>query len=151
MNTPYALEDLLPHRHPMLLLDAIVQVSETSAQARVLVTRDSAFFSAALGGVPAWVGMEYMAQAIGLWIGYRHRQAGMPIKPGFLLGTRLFECEHALFPVGTGLLVDVTNVYFDNEGIGSFHCTLHTDSLVARAQIKAFLPDNPDDFIRQAS
>ncbi len=149
--TPYRLEDLLPHRTPMLLLDDIIKITDTSAQARVHITPDSAFFDASLGGVPAWVGMEYMAQTIGLWIGQRQRQASLPIKPGFLLGTRLFECEQAVFAAGTTLQVDATNVYLDNDGIGSFNCTVSTEALIARAQIKAFLPDNPDDFIRQAS
>ena len=40
------------------------------------------------GQVPAWVGIEYMAQAIAAWAGCRARAAGKPPQLGFLLGSR---------------------------------------------------------------
>jgi len=145
----HSLEALLPHRAPMILLDGIVAIDNETAHARVHINPASPFFDASLDGVPAWVGMEYMAQTIGLWIGERHLAEGIPIKPGFLLGTRAFDCCCAMFANGSALDITVLNKYLDSDGIGVFECRIQASSAeLARAQIKAYLPDNAEDFIR---
>lgn len=145
----HSLEALLPHRAPMLLLDAVVAIDDESASARVHITPASPCFDAALDGVPAWVGMEYMAQTIGLWVGEQHLAEGKPIQPGFLLGTRAFDCNCAVFRNHSTLDIRVLKKYLDNDGIGVFECLIHENGAeLARAQIKAYLPDNPEDFIR---
>ena len=57
------LEEVMHHRRPMLLLDRVAEFSPLVLRAEVTITSDSEFFSAP-HGVPAWIGVEYMAQAI---------------------------------------------------------------------------------------
>ena len=48
----------------------------------------------------AWVGLEYMAQAIGAYAGYTARLRGEPVRIGYLLGTRRYECKPAKLRLG---------------------------------------------------
>ena len=89
----FDLEILLPHRAPMILLSRAVDYSDDFAQAEVLITEQSAFFDAALGGVPTWVGMEYMAQTIGVWAGHQQLSNNKPVQAGCLLGCRSYSCD----------------------------------------------------------
>src|SRR2546426_3960121 len=88
---PPEIRSLVPHSGPMVLLDRVVSVDEESLCAEVLIRADSMFCAA--GGVGAWVGLEYMAQAIAAYAGYGARLRGAPVKIGFLLGSRRYECR----------------------------------------------------------
>jgi len=81
---------LVPHAGPMVLLDRVISADEESLCAEVRIRHDSLFCRA--GAVGAWVGLEYMAQAIGAYAGFTACLRGEPIKLGYLLGTRCYEC-----------------------------------------------------------
>lgn len=152
MHKKIALETLLPHRAPMLLLSEVVDYGETFAKAQVHISHASPFFDAALGGVPSWVGMEYMAQTIGIWSGYQQLKKNPVVHAGFLLGSRRYDSQFAVFPAGSTLQLSATLTYHDDSGIGAFDCLIACDNTVyATAQIKAFSPDNPHDFVRPFS
>ena len=57
------IRSLLPHSGPMVLLDRVIAADEESLCAEVRIRENSLFCNA--DGVGAWVGLEYMAQAIG--------------------------------------------------------------------------------------
>ena len=57
------------------------------------------------GGVPAYVGLEWMAQACGAHVGALARDAGIPVRVGFLLGTREFTIHAPRFRLGERLIV----------------------------------------------
>ncbi len=61
------IRSLVPHAGPMVLLDRVISVDEDSLLAEVRIRSDSLFCN--IDGVGAWVGIEYMAQAIGAWRG----------------------------------------------------------------------------------
>lgn len=157
IHTTHNLETLLPHRSPMLLLSAVLDYDDTIAHALVHIQTTSPFFDAALGGVPSWVGMEYMAQTIGIWTGHQQLTSNKPVQAGFLLGCRSYNCNTAVFPVGCSLKLSARPIYRDDSGLGAFECVIETantnnsESIHASAQIKAFLPKNPKDFVRPFS
>jgi len=163
MNKTLDLETLLPHRAPMLLLSEVVDYDENCASALIHITTDSAFFDAELGGVPSWVGMEYMAQTIGIWAGHQQLINNKPVQAGFLLGCRSYDCNSAIFPAGCTLQLSAKPVYLDDSGIGAFACAIHSENLIdsknivdsericATAQIKAFRPQDPKAFVRPFS
>src|SRR5574341_117665 len=105
MNIP-DIRSLLPHSGPMVLLDRVIAADEESLCAEVRIRQNSLFCNA--GGVGAWVGLEYMAQAIGAYAGYAAKLRGDPIRIGFLLGTRRYQCSQPQFAVGSLL-----KVYFE--------------------------------------
>lgn len=151
MNPRQKLETLLPHRGAMLLLDAAGHYDDNSASASVQIRQDSPFHDAGLGGVPSWVGLEYMAQTVGLWAGNQQLSQGKPVQAGLLLGCRRYECNVAVFPVGCTLSLSARVAYSDGSGLGAFDCLIEAPGILASAQIKAFQPGNPRDYVRPFS
>ena len=67
--------DLILHRGPAVLLERILEVSPTRCIASVRL-EPGAWYLQADGTAPAWVGLEWMAQAAAAFSGHRHREAG---------------------------------------------------------------------------
>ena len=80
------LDQVLPHRDTMRWLDRLLSHDENTVIAEAWVRESHVL--AVDQGVPAWAGIEYMAQAIATWAGCRALAKNEPIKIGFLLGTR---------------------------------------------------------------
>lgn len=125
--------DLLPHAGGAVLLDELVAVDQAGLSATVLVRPDSPFSEE--NGIPAHVGIEFMAQACGAFSGIQARRDGAAPRIGFLLGTRRYLATQAWFAHGTRLVVSVALVYRDGE-IGMFDCTIRGgDAVLAEAQL----------------
>lgn len=137
MSTLPPIADLMSHRPPSLLLDRILDLSPTRCVALVRV-EPGAWYLQADGTAPAWVGLEWMAQAASAFSGHRHRLAGHAPRIGFLLGTRSYEARVASFPVGTELEVEAEAIYLDETGLSAFTCEVrHSGETLARARLKA--------------
>jgi predicted hotdog family 3-hydroxylacyl-ACP dehydratase len=144
------IRSLLPHAGAMVLLDRVISVDEDSLLAEVCIRSDSLFCNG--GGVGAWVGIEYMAQAIGAWAGYTAQLRGEPVKLGFLLGTRRYECRRPIFLLGSVLRVHVQRLFQNENGLGSFECAIdNEEGRVATATVTVFQPTNIDDFLQGGS
>jgi len=140
------IRSLLPHAGPMVLLDRVISVDEDSLLAEVCIRSDSLFCNG--GGVGAWVGVEYMAQAIGAWAGYTAQLRGEPVKLGFLLGTRSYECRRPIFLLGSVLRVHVQRLFQSENGLASFKCFIdNEEGRVVTANVTVFQPHNVNDFI----
>lgn len=123
MNLPlYAIEDVVPHRQDMCLLDRILRWDQESIEAELVVSEAGLFIED--GAVPAWVGIEYMAQAIAAWAGCRARTAGNPPQLGFLLGSRRYASTRSSFPSGTRLQVQARCELLGDNGLGMFACRI---------------------------
>jgi predicted hotdog family 3-hydroxylacyl-ACP dehydratase len=141
---------LVPHAGPMVLLDRVVSADEDSLCAEVVIRSDTLFCGP--DGVGAWIGLEYMAQAIGAWAGYKARLRGEPVKLGFLLGTRRYECRRPIFVLGSVLRVHVQRVFQNEDGLASFECFIdNEEGRIASAPVTVFQPHNVNDFIRGSS
>lgn len=137
---------LVPHGGPMVLLDRVIAVDQESLCAEVAIRPDSLFGGA--GGVGAWVGIEYMAQAIAAHAGYEAYQRGEPVKIGFLLGSRRYSCAKSTFAVGSVLRVHVSRLLMADNGLGSFECRIEDEGgVVATATVSVFLPANAEEFL----
>lgn len=136
---------LVPHSGPMVLLDRAVSADKESLCAEVRIRSDSLF--CVDGGVGAWVGIEYMAQAIGAYAGYVARLRGQPVKLGYLLGTRCYECSRGVFPVGMLLRIYVKRILQSDNGLGSFECHIEDESgLIASGNLSVFQPPGELEF-----
>ncbi len=80
-----AIADLIPHSDAMLLLDRVLEHEPKYTVCRIDV-RQSALFADADGGVPSWLGLEYIAQCAAVHGGLAG--GGRPPRPGLLLGSR---------------------------------------------------------------
>ena len=135
----YAIEDVVPHRDGMCLLDRVLRWDDEAIQAELVVPYEGLFVED--GGVPAWVGIEYMAQAIAAWAGCHARQAGREPSIGFLLGTRRYESRASWFRAGALLRVEATRELLGDNGLGMFSCRIlgHGEEL-ATANVSVFEP-----------
>lgn len=144
---------LVPHDGQMVLLDRVIASSTDALCAEVVISPESVFFDADAGGVGAWVGIEYMAQAIAAQAGYCALLRGEAVKVGFLLGARRYQCSEALFALGCVLQVHAQHVLQGENGLGAFDCRIvraDTGATVATATITVFQPDNVNEFLQRS-
>ena len=141
--TRVPVETLVPHSPPMVLIDRVLSYDIKSLKAEVDITRDSRFYDAAVGGVPAWVGIEYMAQAISAWAGVQAKLKGEEIKLGFLLGTRRLKMPVKVLEAGTSYTVEIHQLLRDDSGLASFECRIFgVDQLCLEARVNVFEGDS---------
>ncbi len=140
--------ELLPHEKPLLLLDGVQ--SYGAEHAEVYVDNGSmSMFSEEDGRVPAWVGIEYMAQAIGVFAGIYLKKKGKQPQIGFLLGTRKYESFITHFEPNTRIYINAVREYHSEDNLVQFACTIkHGDRLLAKADIKAIQPENPKELLK---
>jgi predicted hotdog family 3-hydroxylacyl-ACP dehydratase len=137
-ENPYAIDALLPHKPPMIVLDKVIGYDHTGLVASVTITNSSMWLSP--DGVPGYVGIEYMAQACGAWAGAQALDAGEPVKIGFLLGTRLCRVLVPCFRIGDRLMI-AASIVFHDEQMAAFDCRIEIDGkLAADAQLKVYQP-----------
>ena len=131
------IEELLYHRPPMIFLDEVVEADASSLTARVHVRPGIPFFEEGFG-VPAWVGLEYMAQAVAALAGLRAREQDKPISLGMLIGCRRYTSDVSVFSPGTHVRVSVHELASGETGLGSFDCSLSAPDPVAEGRIAVY-------------
>ena len=135
--------DYLPHRGQMVLLDRVLEASGERILCALDLREDSPFCRG--GRVPAYVGIEYMAQAAGALMGWHARnQGGLP-KIGFLTSVRKFVFTGGAegFAAGATFTVEARELLRDDDnGLGVMACAIyHPDGVpVAKAQLSAYVP-----------
>ncbi|GAB4264804.1 MAG: hotdog family protein [Methylomicrobium sp.] len=135
----FPVEALLPHAGKMVLLERVLEFSEETLTAEVIVRNDGLFGDGYQ--VPAWLGIEYMAQTIAALGGMKRRLAGKSIELGFLLGTRRYHCNVDSFKVGAVLNVAVKHLIQD-QGLGVFDCHIRGDGVEVSAKLSVYQPDS---------
>lgn len=141
-----SLDALIAHRLPMRLIDAALEVSPDGASAEVTVRADNPLFVPGRG-VPAYVGLELMAQTIGLIDGLKCYLDGVPAKVGFLLGCRRYSVEMDYFPEGMRLVISVGMVFNGGE-MFMFECQIAGEDgrVIATANLNVYAPRDPRKF-----
>lgn len=138
---------LIPHSGKMAQLKRIIDYGEDWIRAEADLTADNIF--AENGRIPAWAALEILAQGIAALAGIRAEQAGEPVRPGFLLGTRKFTASVAHLPLTT-VTINVQESMVDERGFGVYRCVL-TDGdgiTLADAAINAFSPSDIEQFMQ---
>ncbi len=133
------IEELLSHRGKMLLIDKVIDFGDESLTSQVIVRNDGLFDNGTT--VPAWLGMEYMAQTIGAYQGMMDKIANRSIQLGFLLGTRRYICDTPHFKVGALLTIHVKRIMQD-QGLGVFECRITDPNLLVEANINVYQPNS---------
>lgn len=148
-NPCYPVAEVTPHQAPMLLLDQILAWNQDQLRALVIIKPDMPM--ADEQGLPAWVGLELMAQATAALAGCHARQQQQAAAVGFLVGSRRYQSTCGYFPIGARLEIEVRQSLRNDNGLCVFDCTLagtgdHA-AIAASASINIFQPANPHDFI----
>jgi predicted hotdog family 3-hydroxylacyl-ACP dehydratase len=144
----YTPAQTLLHAGDMRLIDEVVGYEAEAVHCRVRVRRDSPFCEA--DGVPAWVGVEYMAQAMGVYSGIELLQRGEPLRIGFLIGTRRYEAVVPVFAIGMDLEISARVVLWEKDNLFAFDCAIHESGRkLAWGEIKAFRPEDVQKFLKE--
>ena len=140
------IEQVMPHRGTMRLLDRVLDYNADSLHAARRVPEDGPFHGA--GGVPAYVGIEYMAQAVACWAGCMARLRGKTPPIGFLLGSRLYTSHVPLFACGQQLQIEVKREVMGDNGLGVFACRILSEGRVlATANVSVFEPPDAQAYL----
>ena len=146
VRKPPPIDEILPHRHGMLLVERILSWDATCAT--VSASPDASGWYAEPGGMPARIGIELMAQAIATHVGVTAWERGEPPKKGVLLGARSYRATAAHFPAGAELTVNATKAFSDESGMGAYDATIALEGAeVAKARIIVFEPPDFEAFI----
>jgi predicted hotdog family 3-hydroxylacyl-ACP dehydratase len=141
ISTPrLTIATVLPHVGRMLLLDELLDHGPEHVSCGVTI-RSATMFCDGVNGVPAWVGLEYLAQACCAFSGIEDVRAGG--KPGIalLLGSRSYQSEAEWFPLGAALQVRVELQMRDESGFVAFAGTIEeAGRVLARGDVKAYRP-----------
>ncbi|QXC56008.1 hotdog family protein [Vibrio mimicus] len=132
---------LLPHDAPMILIDRIMEVFPTRIHCQVDVGEHNLFFSADSQSIPAYIGIEFMAQSIAAWSGYHARKNGALPPIGFLLGCRRYHTQCHVFPQGQTLDVFAEKI-LEEGGMAVFSGHIeHAGHTLAQCQFNVYLPN----------
>lgn len=131
---------LVPHRGAMSLLDSVAAHGADWIEALARVPADGLFTER--GVVGAWVGIEYMAQAVAAYSGLRAHAAGESPRVGLLAGTRAYRASVDGFASGTLLRVRASRRFESDSGLASFECSIRDESgeLLAEAALTVYQP-----------
>lgn len=148
MKPEFNVDELVPHSGQMSLLSEITAYGEDWLAAAVDITPSSMF--ADEKGVPSWLGLEYMAQAIGAYAGLQERNMGLEPKVGFLLGTRKYSVPVDYFSPGERVHIRVVKNMQADNGLCAFDCELCGDGYEASASLNIYQPEDAEGFLRDA-
>ena len=148
LNVRYRIEEIVAHADRMQLLDELVSYDNEGAVVAVTIRESSEFYQPGFG-VPAWVGIEYMAQTVGAFSGIEEVQLGRKPQIGLLLGSRRYRCELSAFPLGARLEITVKLQLRDESNLAVFDCSIAMDGRrIAQADLKAIRPENVEALVR---
>jgi predicted hotdog family 3-hydroxylacyl-ACP dehydratase len=147
-STP-PIDDLLPQQGIMRLLDGVTSWTGEEIVAHAHCDA-AAWYAQDDGSMPAWLGIELMAQAIAAHVNLLSRAPDRPPRRGVLLGTRGYRSDPDRFIGGAALTVRAKVVFRDDSGLGGYDCAIEqgTDT-IAQATIKVFEPDDFEQFARR--
>jgi predicted hotdog family 3-hydroxylacyl-ACP dehydratase len=135
-----SIESILPHAGRLRLLDELRDHGPEHVTCGVTI-REQSMFCEGASGVPAWVGLEYMAQACCAFSGIEEVREGRRPSIALLLGSRAYESKVGFFALGTQLAVRAELLMRDESDLVAFACTIHDHGQVlARGDVKAYRP-----------
>lgn len=151
MTTFPHLDELIPQCGSMRLIDRVIsEGSETVCVAADI--RSTNIFYEPNQGLPAYIGLELMAQAISAYDGLVRRRNGLPPAIGYLLGCRRYSTTRRYFYEGETLLIEVTSLLGEGA-LASFDCHINAARgvKIAEGVINVFRPSDPQNFLSPVS
>ncbi len=134
------IEQLLPHDKPMILVDRALDIQQDTVHCQVDINELNPFFSQESQSVPAYVGIEFMAQSVAAWSGYHAMIKGDAPPIGFLLGSRRYHSECDEFKTGQQLDVYAERMMEDN-GMAVFTARIDwKQKTIATCQLNVYVP-----------
>jgi len=134
ISLPVPVDDIIPQRFPMRVVDKLIRIAECKADVTATVTKESIFVRQD-GTLDEAVYLELIAQAIAALSGFSHMGASDVEMKGFLLGAKNIEILNQA-RVGDNLKISV----FEYANYGDFGIVAgviyREDEVLARGEIK---------------
>jgi predicted hotdog family 3-hydroxylacyl-ACP dehydratase len=124
---PRSVQELVPHRSPMCLLDAVEMVDEERILCSLRLREDSAFVEDSV--VRPVVALEWMAQAIAAHTGALRLEAGLSPVRGYIVASRRLEFRVPYFSVGERFEVEAQLRWTDGK-TANFDCVVRREGEV---------------------
>jgi predicted hotdog family 3-hydroxylacyl-ACP dehydratase len=140
----FQMTQILPHEGRMLLIDELLERHDNGITTALTIRPDSVLCDG-VTGVPAWVGMEYMAQTACAYSGVDQARLGEPPSISLLLGTRSYRALVPVFAIGTRMIISAQLLVRDDDNLVVFACSIRdavTQAELATGDIKAIRPAN---------
>ncbi len=145
------IEEIVPHREPMILIDQLVAHDVDTLLTQVNISEQSPYFDSVINGVPNYVCIEYMAQSIAALAGVEAKSRGDEIRVGFLLGSRKLKMHIPYYSRGESYQTRVSRLYQEESGLAVFDCQIfHGQTLVAEANVNVFQPQDTQAYISES-
>jgi len=136
-SVEYHIEELIPHRGPMLFLERVLSADGKSMRCLAVVDETRLFLSD--GVLESCALIEYMAQAMAAFVGYKGRlQGGANICHGYLVGARNVEFVDADIRVGDELVIEVMEEATLGDYGSYYGRVLHDGRRVCSGNLKVF-------------
>lgn len=148
--TKYPIEKVLPHVHPMILVNELVDYSDSTGSCLVNISPTSVFYDEKRDAVPACIGIEYLAQTIAAHASANKLDAGNTVKVGFLVSTKNYKASVSHFSNGDELVTHVSRIFKEPNGLGAFECSIKRgEQLLIEATINVFEPEDATKFVTE--
>lgn len=139
--------EILPHRGIMLFIDAVSHFSPEAAICTFQPQRNAWYINRE-GAMPAWFGIEMMAQSIAVHAALTAKSRGEQPKFGALLGSRDYHCTQPSYIAGAPLTITALQELRDDSGLGAYECRIEAEGqIISRAQLKVFEPESFEQFL----
>lgn len=138
--------DYLPHKLPMMLLDNLYFCRDTFVEVDTLIDDKFKLFLDENGQVPAWISVELMAQAVGVWAGYHTKlKTNSEPKIGFLLGGRQCRQMVEFYHKNERLKIQAKIIMQDNQ-MANFAARIinQEDIVVAEGTLTTYQPNDSE-------
>ncbi len=132
---------LVPHAGPMMLLSKVLRHDAEETACTVEIAEQQLFRDAD-GSVPAWIGLEYMAQCIAVHAALARGDDGPP-PIGFLASVRALTLSCERFEPDQRLEVVARQLRGAAYGLATFACRIQdaAGSVLAEGRISCFAPE----------
>lgn len=137
-----SLAQYIPHQAPIRLIDTLLSHSSLEVAVEANIREDNVFYDASRGGVPAWAGIEYMAQAAAVWVGLGDTLENKNIEPAFLISSRQYTAHGSLFVLGEPLRICVRADLIDGPLVAFTGTIYNATELLAEATFTAYRPED---------
>ena len=109
-------QDYLFHRSPMLLIEQVIAIKPESVTCSVALNSSQLTPFLEPPGLPAYFGIELMAQTVGIWSGYQDKCAGRAAaQGGLILSVRAFPQDVPLIITMQKLMQDRNYASFEGS------------------------------------
>lgn len=137
-----AVERILPHSTPMVLLDSLDRWSPERSTASVTLRAGMRLLEGT--HLDTLLLIEHMAQTIAASLGYEAYLAGQGVKQGMLVGCREYDVFVPQVDVGDRLTIEATRISVA-DAMSRFRCRVARDAEpVAEASVTLFHGQLPD-------